>query len=303
MSIPVTRPAVRGPEERAPRDGHAVRQFRAKAELVVESGGRTRLVHGLREVWAFREVVWAFAERDVRVKYKQAVLGVAWAVLQPLAFLTVFTIIFGRVAGLSDGHATYPAATLSALVPWMFLQTSISFGTQALQADGSLLRKVYFAREAPVLGAVISSCVDFAIGIGLLLVLAPFLGTRFSWTMVLAIPLWLLLLVLASGFSLGLGALTVYYRDFRYALPVGLQIWMFASPVAYPLTAVPARWKTVYILANPAAGILDGFRKVLGGGQPPDLGLLAVSGGATVIVAWAGYALFKRLEAGFADTV
>jgi ABC-type polysaccharide/polyol phosphate export permease len=287
------------PREDARDDRRSVR----KIEFVFEGGRRASVFHGLRDVWAFREVAWAFAERSVRVKYKQAVLGIAWAVIQPLAFLVIFTVIFGRVAGLSNGRSSYPAETFSALVPWMFLQSSLSFGAQALQSDGALVRKVYFAREASVLGAVIASCLDFAVGLGLLFALAPVLGTRITWAAVLVLPLWLLLAILASGLALGLGALAVYYRDVRYALPLLLQLWMFGSPVAYPLTTVPERWRTLYVLLNPAVGLLDGFRRTLGEGQMVDPALLAVSAASTVLVAWTGYVIFKRLEPGFADMV
>lgn len=272
-------------------------------EFVVEGGHPPGYLQGLRELWAFREVVWAFAERNIRMKYKQAALGVAWAVIQPLAFLAVFVTVFGRIGGLSKVGGSYPVFALSALVPWFFLQSAVSLGAQALLMDGAILKKVYFAREAPVLGAVMAAGLDFAIGLGLLALLYPFLGVQWSWTMILAVPLWVALMVLASGVAMLFGALTVYYRDFRYALPLLLQLWMFASPVAYPLTSVPERWRTLYIVANPAAGILDGFRRTLADGRTPDLHLLAVSLTMTLIVAWAGYRAFKRLEAGFADAV
>lgn len=286
-------------------DGHEEggRTSRVRFETVVEGSRPASLMQGLREIWAFREVVWALAERNVRVKYKHAVLGVAWAALQPLAFLAIFTIIFARIAGPSPGNTPYPAFALSTLVPWMFLQTAVAFGGQGLLADGTLLKKVYFAREAPVLGAVLSSCVDFGIGLGLVMVLGPFLGAHLSWAMLLVVPLSLVLVVLASGITMALSALTVYYRDFRYAVPLFLQVWMFASPVAYPVTMVPERWRNIYVMANPAAGILDGFRRTLAEGRMPDPHLLAISVGSTAIVAWAGYALFKRLEAGFADAI
>lgn len=275
---------------------------RNKVVLVVEGGRRPNLLRELRSLWAFREVVWAFAERDIRLKYKQTALGVVWVILQPLAFLAIFTAIFGRVGGLSERGASYPAATLCALIPWMFVLGSVSFGAQALIRDGVLIRKVYFAREAPVLGAVIGCGLDFAIGLSLLFVLAPILGARFSWALVMAIPLGVLLLIMTTGVSLAVGALTVYYRDFRYAVPLLLQLWMLASPVAYPLAAVPERWRAVYIAANPAAGILDSFRRLVAGQMPPP-GIVAVSVCSSAAIAWLGYAIFKRLEAGFADAV
>ena len=272
-------------------------------ELVVEGGHRPGLRQVLLELWAFREVVWAFAERDTRLKYKQAVLGVAWAIIQPLAFLTIFVIVFGRVARVSAGGVSYAAFALAALVPWFFVQSGVSFGAQALLMDSPLIRKVYFPREAPVLGGVLSAGLDFAIGFGLLLFLEPVLGSRLSWTALFVVPLWLILALLVSGIAMALGALNVYYRDFRYALPVLLQLWMFASPVAYPLSAVPEQWRTLYALANPAAGVLDGFGRALAQGQPPDAWLLAVSAGEALVTAWLGYIVFKRVEPGFADMV
>jgi len=276
---------------------------RALMELVIEGGRRPALLQGWRELWAFREVILAFAERNVRLKYKQAALGVAWAVIQPLAFLGIFIIIFGRVAGVSGGNGSYPAFALAALVPWFFLQTGVSFGAQALLMDGALVRKVYFAREAPVLGAVLSAGLDFGIGLGVLLILGPFLGMRLTWTALLAVPLWVLLAVLASGVALLLGAMNVYYRDFRYALPVLLQLWMFSSPVAYPLTAVPEQWRTVYVALNPVAGILDGFRLAVAQGQVPDLATVGISAMGTLFIALLGYLVFKRMEPGFADAI
>lgn len=293
MNWPGQAPGIRARGERR----------RPTVELVVEGGHRPALGQGLRELWAYREVVWAFAERDVRLKYKQAALGVAWAVVQPLAFLTIFVVVFDRVARVSSGSVSYAAFALAALVPWFFIQTAVSFGAQTLLMDASLVRKVYFPREAPVLGAVLSAGLDFAIGLGLLLSLGPILGTRLSWAVLFTVPLWLVLAVLASGVAMALGALNVYYRDFRYVLPLFLQLWMFASPVAYPLSAVPERWRALYVLANPVTGILDGFHRTLAQGVPPDPRLLALSTAAAVITAWGGYWVFKRMEPAFAETI
>jgi len=141
------------------------------------------------------------------------------------------------------------------------------------------------------------------VGFGLLLALEPFLGGHLSWYVLMAIPLWLVLAVLTAGVSLLLGALNVYYRDFRYVLPVGLQLWMFASPVAYPLSAVRAQWRNLYVALNPAAGLLDGFRRALAEGRMPDLHLFAASTVAACVIAYVGYWVFKRMEPGFADVV
>jgi len=272
-------------------------------ELLIESTNYARPRDRARELWAFREVILAFAERNVRVKYKQAVLGVLWAVLQPLIILGVFMVVFGRMANISAGSTSYPAFALAALVPWFFVQTAVTFGAQALLMDSALLRKVYFPRETPVLGAVLSAGLDFAMGFALLMALEPVLGGHLSWNVLMVVPLWLTLAVLTTGVSLILGALNVYYRDFRFVLPVLLQLWMFASPVAYPLSAVRAQWRELYIVLNPAAGILEGFRRALAEGHLPDLGLLALSAGTSCLVAWIGYWFFKRMEPGLADVV
>ncbi len=165
-------------------------------EFVIERGGRIRSGSALRELWTYRAIILAFAERNTRIKYKQAALGIAWAVIQPLVFMAIFTLTIGRLAGVSAGGVDYAAFTLSALVPWTFLSTGVSFGAGTLITDGALIRKVYFPREVPVLGAILSAVVDFLIALILFFIVGPFLGAHVSawWLMapVLAIPLTVL---------------------------------------------------------------------------------------------------------------
>ena len=272
-------------------------------ELVFEAEPQRRLRNALRELWSFRGGMLAFAERDVRVKYKQAALGIGWAVVQPLAFMAVFVFAFGHAAKVPGGGAPYAAFTLSALVPWTFLQTGVTFGAQSLLNYSALLRKVYFPREVPVLGAVLSAVVDLGIGLILFCILGPIFGAHVSPTWLLAPLLALPLALLAGGVGLALAALNVYYRDFRYALPFVLQLWLFASPVAYPLTVVPEQWRNLYVALNPAAGILDGFRRALALGELPDPVTLSISVAGCAVVVWLGYRIFKRLEPNFADVV
>jgi lipopolysaccharide transport system permease protein len=215
----------------------------------------------------------------------------------------IFVFAFGHAAKVPGGGAPYAAFALSALVPWTFVQNGVTFGAQSLLTDAPLLRKVYFPREVPVLGAVLASVVDLAIGLALFVVLGPIVGANVSATWLLAPLLAVPLALLAGGFSLALASLNVYYRDFRYALPFVLQLWMFASPVAYPLTVIPSRWRDLYVALNPAAGILDSFRRALALGTMPDPVPFAISATACVVVAWIGYRLFKRFEPGFADVV
>ena len=239
----------------------------------------------------------------MRVKYKQAVLGIAWALIQPLAFLGIFVVFFGRVAKIDGDGMPYAAFALTALIPWNYLATTVSFGANALLSDAALVRKVYFPREVPVLAAAVASCVDLAAGFVAFLALGPILGAHLTWAALLA-PLLLPLVALpAVGLSLALGALNVYYRDFRYALPLGVQLWMFASPVAYPLTKLPTQWQVLYAFVNPVAGPLEGFRRVLGLGTLPSAELLVVSAAGGLVWLWLGYRLFKAMEPNFADVI
>ena len=275
----------------------------SSAELVLEATGRPTLVQALRELRAYRGTILAFAERDVRVKYKQAVLGVAWALLQPLAFLAIFAVFFGRVARIGGDGVPYAAFALTALIPWNYIATTVSFGSSALLNDASLVRKVYFPREVPVLAAAVATVVDFAAGLVAFLILGPLLGAHLSWTALLAPLLLPFVAVPALGLSLGLAALNVHYRDFRYALPLGVQLWMFASPVAYPLTKIPAEWQLLYAFLNPVAGPLEGFRRVLGLGTLPSPELLFASLAGGLLWLWLGYRLFKVMEPNFADVI
>ncbi len=272
-------------------------------EMVLEASARPKLMGALRELWAFRGTILAFAERDIRVKYKQAVLGVAWALIQPLAFLGIFAVFFGRVAKIGGDGIPYAAFALTALIPWNYVSTTVSFGANALLSDASLVRKVYFPREIPVLAAAVASCVDVAAGLVAFLVLGPILGAHLTWRALLAPFLLLFVALPAVGLSLALAALNVFYRDFRYALPLGVQLWMFASPVAYPLTKLPVEWQVLYAALNPVAGPLDAFRRVLGLGELPSPELLLASLAGGVVWLILGYRLFKGMEPGFADVI
>ena len=271
--------------------------------LEIDGAPSRNLPRSLRELWQFRDTIRAFAERDIRVKYKQAVLGIAWAVIQPLAFMAIFALTIGRLTNVEGDGAPYAAFSLSVLVPWTFLSTAVSFGANGILADAAMVRRVYFPREVPVLGAVASASLDFAIGLALFVVIGPFLGAHVTAWWLLAPVLFVPLALLATAVALPFAALNVYYRDFRFALPFALQLWLFASPVAYPLDTVPDEWREIYVAVNPAAGILDSFRRVLAVGEAPDPALLGISVLGLALIGSAGYFLFKRLEPNFADVI
>ena len=255
------------------------------------------------ELWAFREVLWAFSIRMLRLRYKQTLLGVVWVVLQPVLFLVVFVLVFGGAANISGGGVDYAAFALSSLVGWSLVSSGVSLGSNALIADAGLMRKVYFPRETPVLGVVVSFIPDLLIGAGLILVCAPFTGASFGWSLLLAPMLFLAILVPTIAVTLPLAALSVYYRDFRFVVPFGIQLWLFASPVAYPVTTVPSEWRSLYALLNPAVGPLEGFRRVFALGDAPDWSLLGISAASGLALLVGGYWFFKRLERQFADVV
>jgi lipopolysaccharide transport system permease protein len=277
--------------------------MKSKALLVIEGSPGIRLGQALRELWTFRGTILAFAERDFRLKYKQMALGVAWAVIQPITLTAIFCVMLGRFANVQGGGVPYPAFSLSALIAWSYLQSAVSFGANALLTDAALVRKVYFPREVPVFGAIVSAGVELGIGLGLFALVGPLIGARPSPVWLLAPLLGLLLGLIAAAVALAFAGLNVHFRDFRYALPFALQVWLFASPVAYPLTVVPEQWRGLYVAVNPAGGVLDAFRRVLALGELPDPMLLGVSLASTLVILLTAYRLFKTLEPDFADVV
>ena len=275
---------------------------RAK-EFVFDGSRHFALVPALRELVTYRECIWSFAIRYLRVRYKQAVLGFAWAVVQPLAFLAAFLIVFHGIGGVGGGGANYAAFVLAALIPWQFVSSGVSTGGDALIQDAGLLRKVYFPREAPVIGAIGSFIPDFMIGLTLVLVAAPLTGAHLSWQLVFVPVLFVSLVIPTLAIAVPIAAFALHYRDFKYALPFAVQMWLFASPVAYPVTSVDHQWRWLYALLNPVVGALDGFRHVLAVGSAPDWGLLGLSTLSATIVFLLGFRVFKRLEREFADIV
>src|SRR6266536_1941038 len=247
----------------------------AAAAVVVIEPSRGWRALDLRELWRFRELVYFLALRDVKVRYKQTALGVAWVLLQPLLAMGIFSIVFGS-RGLTTDGVPYPLFVISGLVPWFYFANATAGASGSVVGNTQLISKVYFPRLAIPLAAVLANLVDFAIGTLLLLVLLPFFGVAYGWEM-LALPVLAGLLVLSAlAVSVWLSALDVQYRDVRYAVPFLLQVWLFATPVVYPASVLPDRWRLVYGL-NPMAGVVEAFRWALLGNVAPPWGLMAVS--------------------------
>jgi lipopolysaccharide transport system permease protein len=256
----------------------------------------------LADVWQYRELLYFFVWRDVKVRYKQTVIGVAWVVLQPIMTMGVFTLFFGRLAKLPSDGLPYPVFYFSALVPWTYFSAALQSCTSVVVDNQRVITKVYFPRLILPLSSVVSGLVDFAIGLVVLFVVTTIYGIKPTLA-VLWLPVLLLLSVAtALGVGLWMSALNALYRDVRYVIPFVIQFWMFASPVAYPSTLVPPRWRWLYGL-NPMAGVIDGFRwAVTRHGQAPGVLLLA-SAFAVAAVLLGGLFFFNRMETSVADRV
>lgn len=237
------------------------------------------------------------------LKYKQMALGIAWATAQPLSLMVVFTLFTHRLGEPLGPQASYSAFLLSTLVAWTFFQTVVSLGSQGPLFDGGLMQRIYYPREFSVLGWSLASVMDLAIMIPLFFIAAPIVGAKITWTAVFIIPLSLILLMIATGISFFMSAVMIYYRDVRYALPLLMQVWLFASPVAYPLVSIPEEWRHVYLFANPVAGVADGFYWALVAGILPDPFYVFISAAEGLIILIGGYLFFKTLEPNFADVV
>jgi len=256
----------------------------------------------IRELWAYRELLYFFVWRDIKVRYKQTVIGVAWAVLQPLLTMLVFSLFFGKLAHIPSEGLPYPIFYYSALLPWMYFAAALQNSTNTIVENQRLITKVYFPRLALPLSSVFSGLVDFGISFLMFIVMMAYYGIR-PTAMALWLPALLLLTILtALGVGLWLSALNAIYRDVRYVLPFLVQFWMFASPVAYPSSLVPSKWRWLYGL-NPMAGVIEGFRWSLTGRGDPPGPLVFVSAGVVIAVLQTGVAYFQKMETIIADVV
>jgi lipopolysaccharide transport system permease protein len=256
----------------------------------------------LKSVWQYQELLYFLIWREVKVRYKQTALGVAWAIFQPLLTMGIFTVIFGRFVKVPSEGLPYPIFAFAALLPWTFFSEAITRSSTSLVGDANLIRKVYFPRLIMPLASVTSPIVDFSFSFLVLLGMMAWFGIAPGWGM-LALPIFLILALLtALSIGLWLSALNVRYRDVRYTVPFLTQLWMYASPVVYPLSLVPEKWRVVYGL-NPMVGVIEGFRWGLLGKESPDLRVMAISAAVVTLLLIGGLVFFRRLERTFADVI
>ncbi|HXH20994.1 MAG TPA: ABC transporter permease [Dehalococcoidia bacterium] len=256
----------------------------------------------LGQLYHYRELLYFLIWRDVKIRYKQTAIGVAWAVIQPLATMALFTLVFGRFAGVPSDGLPYPVFAYAALLPWHYFSQAVTESGRSLVGDANLIRKVYFPRLVIPLAAVIRPLVDFSCSFLVLLVLMAWFGLRPSWP-VLMLPALVALAVLAAlAVGVWLSALNVRYRDVGHTIPFLTQLWLFASPVAYPVSVVPDSWRLIYSL-NPMVGVIEGFRWALLGKASADPAVLLASLPLLAALLITGLIYFRRTEHTFADIV
>lgn len=255
---------------------------------------------GLGELWAYRELLYFLTWRDVKVRYKQTVLGAMWAIIQPFVTMVVFSLFFGQLAKIPSDGLPYPLFSYAALVPWTFFANGLSQSSQSVAVASGLIKKVYFPRLAIPIAGVVSGLVDFVLAFAVLLGLMAYYGMR-PTAAVAWLPLFLLLaLVTSLGVGMWLSAMNVQFRDVRYAVPFLTQIWLFVTPIVYPSSLLGEPWRTIYGL-NPMAGVVEGFRWALLGTEGVPGPMLAVSAAGALLLLVTGAYYFRRMEQTFAD--
>ena len=259
-------------------------------------------MHHLAELFQNRDLLWLWTSREIKVRYKQSLLGIAWAILQPLALTVVFTLVFSLLARIDTGDVPYPVFAYSGLLPWTFFATSLNFGVPSLVNNMNLITKIYFPREILPLASIGAAFVDFLIAscifVGMMLVYRVWPGIEILWV----VPLLIIQIILSIGVTLIGSAVLVFFRDVRFVIPLLIQVWMYASPVIYPVDLVPEKLQPYYFL-NPMAGIIDGYRRALIQGEPPRMPALLLGAVVSLLLLVLGYALFKRLEPIYADLI
>ena len=303
--------------EQEPRPFHEAEAGEAKELLQWDNGASGSAQHGtvvciepargwaalrLSDLWQYRELLYFLIWRDIKVRYKQTVLGAAWAILQPFFTMVIFTIFFGRLAKMPSDGISYSLFAYTALVPWTFFANGLTQSINSVVGSGSLIKKVFFPRMLMPIAAVLSGIVDFVFAFAVLIGMAVYYGIVPTWRIV-TLPLFVALVIVAAlSVALWLSALNVRYRDIRYVAPFIVQVWLFATPIAYPSSLLSEPWRTVYGL-NPMVGVVEGFRwALLGSGSSPGPMILASTLVCVALLVGGAY-YFRRMERTFADIV
>lgn len=256
----------------------------------------------LAAVWQYRELMYFLIWRELKVRYKQAVIGAGWAIIQPIFMVVVFSIIFGNFAKIPSDSVPYPLFAFTAVLPWAYFAESLRRGSTCLVDDSDLIRKIYFPRLILPLAAVTIPLVDFALAFLVLVALFLWYGVMPSWNMIFLLVFLLMPLTLALALGLWLGPINVRFRDIRHTIPFVIQVWMYASPVVYPLSLIPEQWRLLYSL-NPMVGVIEGFRWALLRKENPDFLAMSLSALIVMVILAGGVIYFKKMERSFADLI
>ncbi len=277
-------------------------QNKATIPVITLQPSKGWLSINFKELWRYRELVFFLTWRDIKVRYKQAILGIAWAIIQPLVTMVVFTVIFGNLLRTPSQNIPYPLFSLTALLPWQLFSTALQRSSVSLVGNANLITKIYFPRLVIPISSVMAALVDFGISFIVLLGVMAYYRYWPGWNMLWLLPLIVLALLTALSMGLWLSALNVQYRDVQHMVPFLIQVLMYASPIVYPIDTIPEGiWRSLYGL-NPIVGIIQGFRWALVGGDSPDV-TLAFSVGMVLILLFGGLFYFRRMEKTFADIV
>jgi len=270
------------------------------AKILIDARDAALGLH-LRELWNYRELLYFLTWRDIKLRYKQTALGAAWVIIQPLFTMLLFTLFFGKLARMPSDNVPYPLFAYAGLVPWTFFSNAITNSGQSLVGNSTLISKVYFPRIYIPAGAVGAGLLDFAIASALLLPMLVYYDITITWRILLLPAFALLATILALGVGMWLAALNVRYRDVRYAIPFLVQLWLFASPVIYPASIVPLKWRWL-LAANPVTGVIEGFRASILG-KEFDVSTILSSVIVTSLILTFSFFAFRRVEDSFADVV
>jgi lipopolysaccharide transport system permease protein len=260
------------------------------------------MVQDLRTLYGYRQLLAMWSVREIKVRYKQSLLGAGWAVLQPLALMAIFTLVFSLFARLPSDGIPYPLFSYTSLLIWTFFSTSITFAIPTLVNNFNLVTKIYFPREILPIASVVAAFVDFLLASIILLVVVFIYQVPLTLNVLWVPVIVAVQILLTVGVTLPASAFIVFYRDVRFVVPLGIQLWMYASPVIYPVSMVPERFRVLYAL-NPMVGIVDSYRRVIIQGEAPNLQYLAISTLVSLSLAGLGYLYFKRSEGSFADLI
>lgn len=285
----------------AKSDSHELSYELPEKPVVTIEARKSWVSLNLRDLWAYRELLYFLMWRDVKVRYKQTALGAAWAVIQPLVTMIIFTYFFGKLAKLPTEGVPYPIFVYAALLLWTFFSNGVTSGANSLIGNSNLITKVYFPRLIIPSAAVGAGLLDFGIAAVLLVGLLAYYGFPVTWAYLMILPLIVITTLFALGVGIWLSALNVRYRDVRYALPFLIQVWFFLTPIIYPSSLVPEEWRWLFAI-NPLVGIVESFRAALFGRQLPWLSLAYSGGVALIMLVYSSYT-FRRMERSFAEFI